>query len=85
MDILADGIVGSQQSAESAKFKLEQAEIDKKSAIALAEGQARANELLQASLTPKLVNLKWIEKWDGSLPNYMMGNAVPMINLKDAQ
>lgn len=77
--------VQAQQSAESAKFKLEQAEIDKKSAIALAEGQSRANELLQASLTPKLVNLKWIEKWNGELPTYMMSGAVPMINLKDAQ
>lgn len=75
--------VQAQQQAESAKFKLEQAEIDKKSAIALAEGQSRANELLQASLTPKLVNLKWIEKWNGSLPTYVMGNAIPMVSLNN--
>lgn len=74
--------VQAQQSAEAAKFKLEQAEIDAKSEIAKAKGQATANELVQASLTPKLVNLKWIEKWDGKLPATMLDSkASTMVNL----
>lgn len=77
--------IQAQQEAEAAKFRLTQAEIDAKARIAKAEGEAKSNELLQASLTPKLVNLKWIEKWDGKLPNYVLGNSVPMLNLKDQQ
>lgn len=73
--------VAAQQTAETAKFKLQQAEIDKQATIAAAQGQATANELIQASLTPKLVNLKAIEKWDGKFPTYMMGNSLPLVNL----
>lgn len=71
--------VAAQQTAETAKFKLQQAEIDKQATIAQAQGQAEANNLLQASLTPKLVNIKWIEKWDGALPTYMLGNNTAML------
>lgn len=78
--------VAAQQTAETAKFKLEQAEIDKKATIAAAEGQARANELIQASLTPKLVQLKAIEKWDGSVPQFSGGSQmIPFINTKADQ
>lgn len=78
--------VAAQQTAETAKFKLQQAEIDKQATIAAAQGQAQANELIQASLSPKLVNLKWIEKWNGELPTYMMGNGTGvLITPKDNQ
>lgn len=73
--------IQAQQAAESAKFSLLQAETDAKARIAKAEGEARSNNLLQASLTPKLVNLKWIEKWDGRLPATSLGNSVPMVTL----
>ncbi len=73
--------IGAQQAAETAKFALLQAETDAKSRIAKAEGEAKANELIQASLTPKLVNLRWIEKWNGVLPATSLGSAVPMISL----
>lgn len=76
--------VAAQQTAETAKFKLEQAEIDKKATIARAEGEARANELIQGSLTPKLVQLKAIEKWSGDVPQYVGGNGpmIPFISVK---
>lgn len=71
--------VAAQQQAETAKFKLQQAEIDKQATIAAAQGQAQANELIQASLSPKLVNLKWIEKWNGALPTYMLGSGTGVL------
>lgn len=51
--------------------------------IAIAEGDAKANQLLSASLTPQLVELKKLEinaetikqslsKWDGSVPTTIM-------------
>ena len=27
------------------------------------------------------VNLKWVEKWNGNLPQTMLGNAVPLVNI----
>lgn len=76
--------VAAQQQAETAKFKLQQAEIDKEATIARAEGEAKANELIQGSLTPKLVQLRWVEKWNGELPRYMMGgNAAMLVNPKE--
>jgi len=74
--------VSAQQQAETAKFSLLQAETDAKSRIAKAEGEAKANQLLQASLTPKLVHLRAIEKWDGHLPQCQMGGATPILDLR---
>jgi regulator of protease activity HflC (stomatin/prohibitin superfamily) len=86
--------IAAQQTAETAKFKLQQANIDKDSAVAEAEGEAKSalikaranaegNRLLQESLTPKLISLKAIEKWDGHYPQTMLGgNSVPMIQLQ---
>ena len=31
---------------------------------------------------PKLVSYEAVQKWDGTLPQYMMGDAVPFINIK---
>ena len=30
---------------------------------------------------PKLAELTAIEKWDGQLPQYMLGNSTPFINI----
>lgn len=78
--------VQAQQVAEAAKFKLLQAETDAKSTIAKAEGEAKANTLLQESLTPKLISLRAIEKWDGHYPTTMLGgNAVPLVQLQSKE
>ena len=31
---------------------------------------------------PKLVNYEAVQKWDGKMPQYMLGNSVPFIDLK---
>ena len=64
-----------------AKKKVATAEGEAKSILAIAEAQAQANKLLNASLTPTLVNYKAIEKWNGELPQ-VSGNNTPFINLK---
>lgn len=75
--------VSAQQETETAKFKLQRAEVDKQARIAQAEGEAKANNLLQLSLTPKLVQLKAIEKWSGAVPQYVgSGPMIPFINVK---
>lgn len=58
------------------------AEADGKSRAILmeAQGQAKANEILNNAITPKLVQYKAIEKWNGHLPQ-ITGGAVPFINI----
>ena len=69
------------------------AEADKQVAVARGEAdstllkakaQAEANELLERSLTPALVQYRAIEQWDGKLPS-VNGGAMPFINVAGAQ
>lgn len=68
--------------------QLKQAEIDKNIAIQKAEGEAKALQIKGTSVTnnPKMIQLEWINKWDGKLPQYMMGNGQGVIlNLPNNQ
>jgi regulator of protease activity HflC (stomatin/prohibitin superfamily) len=79
--------VAAVQKAEQAvnELKVSQAEANKR--VAVAEGEARANQVLTASITPALLDWKRLEilqaKWDGRYPLYLGGGAapVPMIAL----
>jgi len=82
-------VIEATQKAEEAKQKVAQAEAEKLQRIAKAEGEAKANEILTASLTDKLI--KWqelqnqttaIEKWNGTLPQVTGGGGVPLLQLK---
>ncbi|HSH64849.1 MAG TPA: hypothetical protein VLB84_03410 [Bacteroidia bacterium] len=64
--------------------ELKQASINKDIAIQQAEGEARSLQIKGTSIAqnPKIIELEWINKWNGSLPQYMMGNGQGvMINL----
>ncbi len=66
--------------------QLKQAEIDKNIAIQKAEGEAKALMIKGTSINanPKIIQLEWINKWDGKLPQYMMGSGDGVIlNLKN--
>lgn len=66
--------------------ELKQSSIEKDISIQRAEGEAKALQIKGNSITnnPNIIQLEWINKWDGSLPQYMMGNGQGvMINLKD--
>jgi len=54
-----------------------------KAAIREAEGQAKANQTVQASLTGAILTLRKIEAWDGKLPKVTGGGSIPMIDLKE--
>jgi regulator of protease activity HflC (stomatin/prohibitin superfamily) len=61
--------------------QLKQAEIEKNIAIQRAEGEARALQIKGTSLSnnPKMIQLEWVNKWDGKLPTYMMGDGQGVI------
>lgn len=61
--------------------ELKQAEINKNIAIQKAEGEAKALQIKGSSIAsnPKVIQLEWINKWNGALPVYMMGNGQGVI------
>lgn len=72
----------------NAAIRVAGADGEAKARVAAAQGDAQANRLLQASLTPQLIewrrlNLQEqaINKWDGTLPTYNGGGAVPFVNI----
>lgn len=81
------------QEALKAENLVKQAEANAKIAVAKAEGEAAAlkiqadgeayyNRTVAASLNNLLVQQYAIEKWDGDLPLYNGGNAIPFIEMK---
>jgi regulator of protease activity HflC (stomatin/prohibitin superfamily) len=53
-----------------AQEKIARAKGDSAQAVIKAAGEARANSLRQATLTDKLIQQQFIQKWDGKLPVY---------------
>jgi len=46
-----------------------------------AKSQAEANKILNATLTPQLIQYKYADSWDGKLPVYSGAGAIPMFNM----
>ena len=72
-----------QRQQTLAKAKVAEAEGDAQATLVKAKAQAEANRLLQESLTPLLIQNKAIDRWNGMLPQFTGGGAVPFLNLKD--
>ena len=64
--------------------ELKQAVINKNISIEKAEGEAKSLQIKGDAINknPKIINLEWINKWDGALPVYQMGSGQGlMLNL----
>jgi regulator of protease activity HflC (stomatin/prohibitin superfamily) len=81
----------AQQQVETQKQVLAQREIEAQQKVAtakgvaesilvVAQGQAKANDVLSRSISPILVQYKGVEKWNGILPQ-VSGGVVPFIDL----
>ena len=84
------------QSALKAENKVKEAEANAKIAVAEARGSAEAmkvkadaeayyNRTISASLSDKIVQEDWIEKWDGKLPTYMTGSNGAVMIMPEAK
>ena len=74
----------AEQNALKAKNITIQVEEQAKQTRINAEAEAEAMRIKANALesNPKLVNYEAVQKWDGKMPQYMLGNAVPFIDLK---
>ncbi len=70
----------AQQRALQARYELEKAKVLAQQKIVEASAQAQAQKLLQATLTPELIQQQAIARWNGHLPEVVGGRGVlPMI------
>lgn len=69
------------EAEAEAQKKIAEAEGQAQSILRVAKAQAEANQILAKSLTKDLVEYKAIESWNGQLPQYTGGGAVPFINV----
>ena len=71
----------AEQSALKAKRDLERIKIEAEQRITQATAEAEAMRLQQQTITPMLLQLRALEKWDGKLPAVSSG-AVPFIDIE---
>jgi len=70
-----------QKETTLAKAKVAQAKGDADATLVKAQAQSEANKLLQTTLSPMLVQSKAIDKWNGELPTYNGGGALPFLSI----
>ncbi|NJN66973.1 MAG: prohibitin family protein [Chloroflexaceae bacterium] len=86
--------IQAQQEAEQQKYQLDQEKVKAEQARVKAEGEANAmriraeaeadsNNLLARSLTSDLIRYEQLKRWDGRLPTFFGGGAMPLMPLID--
>ena len=75
--------VTAEQEALKAKYKTVQVEEEAKQKLIAAQAEAKSMAIRAQALTQNksLVEYEAVQKWDGRMPQYMMGNTVPFINI----
>jgi regulator of protease activity HflC (stomatin/prohibitin superfamily) len=73
----------AEQDARRAAFVVAKAKRLAEARIQEAEGEARAQQLLQTGLTPQVLQHQAIEKWNGNLPLVMDSQAMRRLDLSD--
>jgi len=77
----------AQQTALAEKNKLETVKFQAEQRIAQSKAEAEAIRIQAEAITSQggkeYVELKRIEKWNGSYPHTMLGDATPLININD--
>ena len=76
--------VTAEQEALKAKNKTVQVQEEARQKIIASDAEAKSMAIRAQALTQNknLVEYEAVQKWDGKLPQYMMGNSVPFVNLK---
>jgi regulator of protease activity HflC (stomatin/prohibitin superfamily) len=72
----------AEQEAKRAEFEAVRAQRMAEARVFQAKGEAQAQQLLQAGLTPQMLEHQAIEKWNGHLPLVMGNDAVARFDFK---
>ena len=78
----------TEQQTQQAKYELEKAKIENEKKIANAKAEAEVMRQQNAEITDKTLKLKeleiqekLVEKWNGTLPTYSLGNSTPLFTI----
>lgn len=74
--------MAAQQDAQRAEYELQKQTTLAKARVAEAEGVAKANQIVQSSLTPAVLEKMKLEKWNGVLPTVSAGTSGLILNVK---
>lgn len=80
MALQADFELVKQQTL--AKAKVAEAQGTAEATIIEAKAEAEANRMLSTSMNNLIIESKKIDKWDGKLPETVLGGATPIVNIK---
>lgn len=72
----------AEQEAKRAEFVALKAIREAEARVNLAKGEAEAQQLLQQSLTPELLQRQAIEKWNGNLPLVMGNEGTKLLDMR---
>jgi regulator of protease activity HflC (stomatin/prohibitin superfamily) len=76
----------AQQRAQQATYDLARIKVQAQQEVAQAQGQSQAQKLLQSTLTPEIIRLRAVKKWNGVLPKVTGSGAIPFIgDLSDSR
>jgi regulator of protease activity HflC (stomatin/prohibitin superfamily) len=67
------------QAEAEAKIKIAQAEGNAQAMLTSAKAEAEANRMKQQTITPMLLQLEYIKKWNGVLPTTQLGSGTNMM------
>lgn len=69
----------AQQRAQQATYDLARIKVQAQQEVAQAQGQSQAQKLLQSTLSPEIIRLRAVKKWNGVLPQVTGSGAIPFI------
>lgn len=70
----ADAKVAKTKAEADAAVTRTKAQASADSTVTKAEAEAKANKMIEKSLTEEILREQYINKWDGKLPQYMLGD-----------
>ncbi len=74
-----------EQNVQTAEYKRQQAMKQKETTILEAQAESEKQRLLRNTTSREVIDLKWIEKWNGQLPQIMSPNSMPLVNVGGKQ
>jgi len=78
--------VTAEQDALASKNKLEQTKYEAEQTVVKAQAEAEAIRIQAEAITQQggeaYVDLQAVNRWNGVLPSYVMGDAIPFLNMK---
>lgn len=72
----------AEQKSKQAEYDAVKASKEADGAINTARGQAESQKLLRSTITPEILQMRAIEKWDGKFPQVMGSQTLPFLNIK---